>query len=227
MNQFTRFLPIILLFFSKSVIAQSKSTLGVQAGSFVNVISDDGESMSGVGFGGGLSAIISLNDHWDFRPEVNYQDRRFNEKYDSDYTNYYGSFIEKDRTHYNMHYLDIPLLFQCSSSNRFGFFFGPQFGMNIATRIKAESYSKQVSSQTGEVFVQEGTTIEKDDWNSLREISFVLGPSYKFDFGLTLEFRAQRSIFLFNWGSDPTQESSWLLIQLGCRYNLPLAKKAE
>lgn len=69
MNQITRFLPIILLFFSKSVIAQSKSTLGVQAGSFVNVFSDDGESMSGVGFGGGLSAIISLNDHWDFRPE--------------------------------------------------------------------------------------------------------------------------------------------------------------
>lgn len=126
-----------------------------------------------------------------------------------------------------MHYLDIPLLFQYNSSNRFGFFFGPQFGMNIATRIKAERYNKQVSSQTGEVFVQEGTTIEKDDWNSLREISFVMGPSYRFDFGLTLEFRAQRSIFLFNWGSDPTPESSWLLIQLGCRYNLPLAKKAE
>jgi len=227
MNQFTRFLPIILLFFSKSVIAQGKSTLGVQIGSFVNVLSDDGESFSGVGFGGGLSAIISLNDHWNFRPEVNYQDRRFNEKYDSEYTNYYGLYIENSRTHYDMHYLDIPLLFQYSSSNRFGFFFGPQFGMNIATRIKTESYSKHVSSQTGEVFVQEGTTIEKEDWNSLKEVSFVMGPSYQFDFGLTIEFRAQRSIFLFTTDSGPFLESSWLLIQLGCRYNLPLAKKAE
>lgn len=227
MNQFTRVLPIILLFFSKSVIAQGNSTLGVQVGSFLNVASDDGTSFSGIGFGGGLSAIISLNDHWAFRPEVNYQDRRFIQKYDSEYTNFYGTHVEKHTTHYDMHYLDVPLLFQYTSSNRFGFFFGPQFGMNIGVRTKEEDYIKTVSSQTGEVFIQEGTTIEKDEESSLKEISFVMGPSYRFDFGLTVEFRAQRSIFLFTSDSDPSLENSWLLIQLGFRYHLPLAKKAE
>lgn len=213
---FTLTLSIALLFFGNC--KAQDATIGFQSGAIINIYGGEGSSLSGFGFGLGMSGIIPIGESWAFRPEVNFQKRNFKDEYS--YSSVFGNYsyesteIEKN----SMSYIDIPFLFQYTSSGKFGFYFGPQFGLNIGQKIKNEYSYKEVNLSTGEELSGSGTSESKYE-GGLKEASIAIGPTYTFDSGLAIEMRAQRSIIIFQDG-DNTTDYGWTLLQLGLRYNL-------
>lgn len=223
----TRFhLFSILILCSISFSYAQEATLSFQAAPMLSIYSYDTEAMAGPGFTAGVSCNLPIGVHWSIRPELNYQQRIFREKYSSEFDGTTFSGSEKGVYAYRFSYLELPVLFQYRNSGRLGFYIGPQFGLNINV-TEIDNYEMEYTNKvTGEVSAESGREKYSGESYELAEVSLAFGPNYTFDFGLAIECRLQRSIILFESG-DPDFDQAWTLASLGVRYSLPVGTKSK
>jgi len=202
--------------------AQNK-TVGVVAGASYNILSFDQESVNGIGYTVGLTSFIPFGDKWGFRPEVNFQQRRLISKESDSFTSDDFNYAFNSESKISYYYIDFPLLMQFNGGTGFGFFVGPQFGLNIGGKEVYNSTEKYTDLGTGEVIIETNSETDKFKGDGLSEFSIVLGPTYTFDFGLSLELRAQRTIGILSDGDFDT-EIAWTVFQVGARYSIPIGK---
>lgn len=218
----------IILTFVTSILLftgtySQQANIGVQASTNINILSWSGEAYNGIGFNGGISVPIALGEKWSIRPELNFQIRRISTKSEETFTssNYQSTSTSINLLSYN--YLEFPVIFSYKSKHGFGFHLGPQFGSMISMYNEYTSTYEETFLTTGEVNESHRTGIEKEEAPMIKEISILLGPSYNFDFGLSVEVRVQRSVLWFN-RLDPSFETAWSVVSLGIRYELPIRK---
>ncbi len=217
---------LTLLILPLQFVLTQEFNLGIQGGILFSRVGDNLEAYSGTGFTSGLSLEIPLNLQWAIRPEVNYQRRKL--LVIDDYTSSGSNFIYESSAELRLFhsYIDIPVLMQYKSNNRFGFYFGPQFGALLASKYVEDLLATETNTTTGEKDVFRRHTVTRESSSRLNEISFALGPMYSFDFGLSIEGRFQRSVFLFN-SDDIDFTVNWMQFQITARYNLPMSRKIE
>ncbi len=218
---------IILLLVSISLgfmgISQVAS-LGLQGAGFLNIIRSS-ESMHHFGYGGGINAYIPINERMGIRPEINFQMRRFleneAESFSMGNTNFDYEYTERT----TFRFIEMPVLFVYKLTDRLSIYLGPQYGLNYALRYQIDERLSYISRTTGENITEDQTYLMERTDTDLQEFSLVAGPSFYFDFGMSLELRAQQSLALF--GKDADDYNSWTLVQALIRYNFPLSKKVK
>ncbi len=222
MKIITTSLAVFLLLIASPSMAQGPS-MGFQSGALYNVYSYDGESESGFGYYFGVSGIFPIAKKWTIRPEVNLQQRNFKFDNSASYSDPNYSYEENYTERYKYQFLDLPLIVQYQANDRFAFYFGPQYGILVGAKYSEEYTGVYNDLESGEQYEDEGSYSDDENYGDQREISLLAGMNYTFDFGLALDFRAQRSVIAAEYG-EVESGLSWANFQLGLRYNLPIGK---
>ena len=202
-------------------------TIGFQGRTFLNINSYGTESINDIGYGGGIAGFFPFGEKWALRPEFNLQNRRYVQREESTQNNATYTSVSKSKDRLRSTYLDIPIVVRYQSKSRFGFSFGPQFGWNIGSHSRYESESKLTYLLTGDIEETSSTSNGPSSSDGFMETSFLMGVGYKFDFGMAIDFRIQRTIFMFAGNYGLEWDRSWTLLSLGLKYDLPMGKTGE
>lgn len=222
MKTFTTSFALLLILITSQTKAQGP-TMGFQSGGLYTVLSYDGESQSGAGYYFGVSGIFPIAKKWTIRPEVNLQRRSFKMNYNESYSGPDYTYEEDYTSKYNYQFIDLPLIVQYQANDQFGFYCGPQYGIAVGAEYSEEYTAMSKELDTGDAYEEEGSYSEDRTYVDDKEISLLVGMNYTFDFGLAVDFRAQRSVIAAYYG-EVDSDLSWANFQLGLRYNLPLNK---
>jgi len=188
--------------------SEAQVKFGVKAGpQLTNLVgNDDADAESKFGFHVGGYANIRFAEQFAFQPEILYSMQGAKSEQSE---TAFGATV-KDKTEFNLSYINIPLMMKWYAYDGLNFEFGPQVGFNVAAKYK----NTETISGTGTDF--DGTTETKGDIDDVETVDFGLNIGAGYEMPMGLNFGIRYGLGLTEFVKDSDMKNS--VISLGIGY---------
>lgn len=160
-------------------------------------------SPSGMGFDAGLMLSVELTNNFYFAPELNFAYIKTEHKY-----------INTTRRYTRMD-LEIPLMLRGVVAERFYGTFGPQLGLNLSNKNKAEAIGMEISEDFDQAFFEFGVAV-----GAGVKVAAGLFVDLRIYMGMTELFPDVDYMWDDNFDKDPSKTTGWSSIDMSGAKNL-------